>query len=128
MLGDGRTRELVDAYVDAFARGDVDAVAALLAEDAVFSLPPWASWWRGRETIASFARTAVELCPEVRTMPIRANGQAAVADYALDAETGRYLASAIDVFTFEGPLISEITAFVTPEIFARFGLPAELAP
>jgi RNA polymerase sigma-70 factor (ECF subfamily) len=127
MLGDVRTRELVDAYVDAFARGDVGAVAALLAEDAVFSMPPWASWWRGRDTIAGFAKTAVDLCPEVRSVPIRANGQPAVAHYALEAETGRYLASAIDVFTFNGSLIGEITAFVTPEIFALFGLPAELA-
>ena len=30
--------------------------------------------------------------------------------------------------TFEGELIKEITAFVTPEIFPRFGLPAALPP
>ena len=47
-LGDRRVRELVAAYVEAWSKADVDALRALLAEDAVFSMPPWASWWRGR--------------------------------------------------------------------------------
>jgi RNA polymerase sigma-70 factor, ECF subfamily len=127
-LGDKRIRELVQAYVDAWANGDVGAVRALLAEDAVFSMPPWASWWRGRETIAGFAETAAEFCAASRTLPTRANGQPAVAYYHLDAETGRYQATAIDVISFEGSLIKDITGFITPEIFARFGLPGELAP
>jgi RNA polymerase sigma-70 factor (ECF subfamily) len=127
-VGDERIRDLVRAYVDAWASGDVEAVRALLAEDAVFSMPPWASWWRGRETIAGFAPTAAQVCAESRTVPTRANGQPAVAYYHLDAETGRYLATAIDVITLEGALIKEITAFVSPEVFSRFGLPAELAP
>jgi RNA polymerase sigma-70 factor, ECF subfamily len=126
-LGDERIRALVDAYVDAWARGDVEAVRALLAEDAVFSMPPWSSWWRGRETIAGFARTAKEFCAESRTLPTRSNGQPAVAYYHLDAETGRYKAAAIDVITLEGALIKEITAFVSPEVFQGFGLPPELA-
>ena len=127
-LGDKRIRELVEGYVDAWRRGDVEALRALLAEDAVFSMPPWASWWRGRETIAEFAKEAVEFCAEARSVPIRANGQPAVAYYSLDAESGRWRATAIDVITFEGPLIKEITAFITPEIFASFDLPPELAP
>jgi RNA polymerase sigma-70 factor (ECF subfamily) len=126
-LGDERTRELVDAYVDAWQRGDVDGLMALLAEDAVFSMPPWASWWRGRRTIADFASAAVEFCAEARPVAIRANGQSALAYYHRD-ETGRFAAAAIDVITFEGDLIREITAFVTPEIFPRFGLSAELGP
>jgi RNA polymerase sigma-70 factor (ECF subfamily) len=127
-LGDERLRELVQSYVDAWARGDVEAVAALLAEDAVFSMPPWASWWQGRDTIAGFAKTAHEACPETRAVPIRANGQPAVAYYNLDEDTGRYMAAAIDVITLEGPLIKEVTGFILPEIFPRFGLPAEHAP
>jgi RNA polymerase sigma-70 factor, ECF subfamily len=126
-LGDARIRELVAAYVDAWARGDVDAVRALLAEDATFSMPPWAGWWRGRDTIADFAKEAAEFCAKSLTVPVYANGQPAVAYYHLDAETRLYKAAALDVFTLDGPMIADITAFVTPEIFARFGLPAELA-
>jgi RNA polymerase sigma-70 factor, ECF subfamily len=125
-LGDDRLRELVDAYVDAWARADVDALLALLAEDAVFSMPPWPTWWRGREAIAGFAQTARETCPETRRIATRANGQLALASYGLDADSGRWTASAIDVFTFELATIKEITAFVTPEIFPRFGLPDAL--
>jgi RNA polymerase sigma-70 factor, ECF subfamily len=126
-LGDERIRELVAAYIDAWARGDVDAVRALLAEDAVFSMPPWAGWWRGRETIAGFAKEAVEVCAASLAVPTQANGQPAVAYYHLDAETGRYTATAIDVFTIGGELISEITAFVSSDVFSHFAMPPELA-
>jgi len=125
-LGDERVRALVDAYVDAWARGDVDAVRALLAEDAVFSMPPWSMWWRGRDTIAGFAPDAKDTCVSARTLPIRVNGQPAVAYYAEDQGSGRHLPRAIDVLTLEGALIKEITAFITPEIFPRLGLPPEL--
>jgi RNA polymerase sigma-70 factor (ECF subfamily) len=126
VLGDDRIRELVEAYVDAWRRGDVEALHALLAKDAVFSMPPWPSWWQGRETIAGFAKEAVEYCPESRSTPTRANGQVALAYYQLDGETGRFTPAALDVLTFSGTEIVEITAFVTPEIFPRFGLPEEL--
>jgi RNA polymerase sigma-70 factor, ECF subfamily len=125
-LGDDRVRELVSAYVDAWASGDVNALRALLAADVVFSMPPWASWWRGRETVAAFAKEAVEYCAEARAVPTRANGQPAIAYYILDAETESYRATAIDVLTLEGAQVKEITAFVTPEVFARFGLPPVL--
>jgi RNA polymerase sigma-70 factor, ECF subfamily len=127
-LGDERVRALVDAYVDAWARRDVEAIAALLAEDAVFSMPPWPAWWQGRETIAGFANATHDECPEARMVPITANGQPALAGYLLDSKTGQYCAAAIDVLTLEGGLVKEITAFGTPELFPRFGLPTELAP
>ena len=125
-LGDERIRELVDAYVDAWRRHDVDALRALLAEDAVFSMPPWAAWWRGRDTIAGFAKPSDECIGETLPTPFRANGQVAVAGYQLDEATGRFKATAIDVLTLDGSLIKEITAFILPEAFARFGLPPEL--
>ena len=126
-VGDRRIRELVAAYVEAWAKGDVAAVRALLAEDAVFSMPPWQSWWRGADTIATFAKEAVESCSASLAVPVSANGQVAVAYYMLNAETGRYRATAIDVLTLDGRAITEITAFITPDVFARFGLPDELA-
>jgi RNA polymerase sigma-70 factor, ECF subfamily len=127
-LGDKRSRELVEAYVDAWRRGDIAALRTLLAEDVVFSMPPWPTWWRGRETIAGFAKAALEVCPETRTLQARANGQLALAHYGLDGESGRYLPAAIDVVTLEDGRIKEITAFVSPELFPSFGLPPELAP
>src|SRR5262249_44556449 len=112
LLGDERVRELVDAYVEAWARGDVDAVRALLAEDAVFSMPPWSMWWRGRDTIAGFVPEAKDICAGARALPIRVNGQLAAAYYGEDADTGRHLPLAIDVFTLAGGPVKEITTFV----------------
>src|SRR5215831_10539454 len=88
-LGDERVRELVEAYIEAWSRRDVDAVAALLVEDAVFSMPPWSRWWRGREMIAGFAGD--ESCAEIRAVATRANGQPAVASYGFDEKTGRFV-------------------------------------
>jgi hypothetical protein len=108
------------------ARRDVDAVAALLVEDALFSMPPWSAWWRGREMIAGFAGD--ESCSEAHMVATRASGQPALASYAFDAKTGRFVAAAIGVLTLEGALIRGMTAFVSPEMFPRFNLPQELAP
>jgi RNA polymerase sigma-70 factor, ECF subfamily len=127
LLGDRRAREIVDAYVDAWTRRDVETLRTLLAEDAVFSMPPWPAWWRGRDAIAAMLRLGADTCPEARAVPTRANAQPAVAYYSLDAPSGRYLAAAIDVFTLDGEAIADITGFVAPRMFADFGLPAELA-
>jgi RNA polymerase sigma-70 factor (ECF subfamily) len=128
LLGDQRVKEIVEAYVDAWMRRDVEALRLLLAEDAVFSMPPWASWWSGRDAIAAMLRAGVDTCPESRPVPTWANGQPAIAYYVLDAETGRYLPGALDVYTFNGDSITDITGFVMPRLFAHFGLPAELTP
>src|SRR5436309_14527356 len=53
-LGDDRVRELVEGYVDAWERADVDAAVAMLAEDASFAMPPLQTWFRGREALRIF--------------------------------------------------------------------------
>jgi RNA polymerase sigma-70 factor, ECF subfamily len=126
-LGDERVKELVNAYVDAWMRRDVDALRSLLAEDAVFSMPPWPGWWRGRDEIIALVETTAGSCPESRSVLTHANGQPAIASYTLDPETERYVASAIDVLTLDGAVIKDITAFIAPSMFAAFGLDAELA-
>jgi RNA polymerase sigma-70 factor, ECF subfamily len=126
-LGDDEARRIVEAYLDAWNRRDFGKLRALLAEDAVFSMPPWPIWWRGRETIAAFGENAVDECAVHLTVPTQANGQPAIAYYQLDEDTGRYVPAAIDVYALDGGLISQITGFVAPELFPQFGLPAELA-
>ena len=78
------------------------------------------------QVVAGFAKAAVEICGGARPLASRANGQVAVAYYQRDAKTGRYAPAALDVLTFEGDLIKEITAFVAPDLFPRFGLPASV--
>ena len=51
-LGDDGLREVVERYIDAWERGDVGAILALLAEDATFTMPPLPTWYRGHAAIA----------------------------------------------------------------------------
>jgi RNA polymerase sigma-70 factor, ECF subfamily len=126
-LGDGGVREIVERFVEAFERGDVDAIIALLAEDATFEMPPYPAWYRGRAAIADSWLMPDAPPGGLRYLPTRANGQLALGTYALDPERGRYLAIALDVLTLRGRRIAAVTAFRTPELFPRFGLPGELA-
>jgi RNA polymerase sigma-70 factor, ECF subfamily len=120
-LGDQRVRAIVAGYLDAWERGDVDALAAMLAEDATFQMPPYPTWWRGREVIAAFAAQ-----PRHRYLPTQANGQAANAAYRWDVQKGSYVAEALEVLTLEGTRVKEMTAFMMPAVFPRFGLPDQL--
>ena len=120
-LGDERVRAIVNGYLDAWERGDVAALAAMLAKDATFSMPPYPTWWRGREVIAAFAAEPIH-----RYLPTQANGQAANAAYRWDAHQGSYLAEALEVLTLEGTQVKQMTAFMMPAVFQRFGLPGKL--
>jgi RNA polymerase sigma-70 factor (ECF subfamily) len=126
-LGDARMRELVARYMDAMERADVDAVLALLVDDPTWSMPPMATWYRGRDAIAAFLREHA-FSQRWRHLPTRANGQLAVGCYAWDDACARYRAEVVDVLTLDGDRIREVTAFVSPAVPPRFGLPLTLAP
>lgn len=116
-LGDEQTRALVDRYVDAWLREDVDAVVAMLAEDATFAMPPLASWFGGREEIARFlAGFPLSGAWRWKTVLSHANGQPAIGFYAWDDEAGAYLPFALNVLTFRGTEISDVVAFVARSI------------
>jgi RNA polymerase sigma-70 factor (ECF subfamily) len=124
-LGDDGLRELVEAYVDAWERGDVEAVVAMLVDDATIAMPPMPLWYSGREAIAVFL-TKWALKERWRFVPVRANGQLAFGTYIWDAEKRNYIASAVDVLNLRGAQVEAITAFITPEVFRGFGLPDDL--
>jgi RNA polymerase sigma-70 factor, ECF subfamily len=124
-LGDDNVRDLVERYIGAWERGDVEAIVAMLVEDAEIAMPPMPLWYRGRDAIAVFL-TDWALQERWRFVPVRANGQLAFGTYSWDAEKGTFIASAVDVLTMRGAQVEAITAFVTPEVFGAFGLPDEL--
>jgi RNA polymerase sigma-70 factor, ECF subfamily len=125
LLGDERLRDLVERYMDAWERGDLEAIVSMLTEDARFSMPPEPTWYRGRDAIATFLADAA-LRDRWRFIPVRANGQVAFATYRWDAATARYRVTAVDVLTLRGTRVSAVTAFNTPALVAQFGLPDEL--
>jgi RNA polymerase sigma-70 factor (ECF subfamily) len=113
-LGDEKVRALVEAYVDAWERGDVETVVAMLTEDAAFSMPPLRSWFRGHEALRVFlAGWPLSGAWRWRPVETRANGQPALAFYAWDDDEQAYLAFALNVLTFRGERISDVTAFVS---------------
>ena len=89
-------REIVERYVEAWDSGDPDAVVAMLAEDAAFSMPPHATWFRGRDAILEFLPRGPLSIPR-RFLPLRANGQPAFAHLPLGGGRGRWLGNAIHV-------------------------------
>jgi RNA polymerase sigma-70 factor (ECF subfamily) len=116
-LGDERVREIIDAYVDAWQRGDVDAVVAMLTEDAAFTMPPMSTWFGGREEIAIWL-AASPLSGDWRwkPLPAQANGQPALAFYSWDDEQSCYLPFALNVLSFRGEQISSVDCFITRSI------------
>jgi RNA polymerase sigma-70 factor (ECF subfamily) len=151
-LGDRRLTEIVDGYVEAWERGDVDEVVSRLAEDATFAMPPLRTWFRGRDALTIFlAGWPLSGAWRWRHVRVRANGQEALAFYSWDADLDSYEPFALNLLTLRGALISDVTAFVTrstrlaerevyarwPEqpadpsrltgFFERFGLPERLS-
>lgn len=127
-LGDRGLCELVDRYVEAWERCDVDAFTALLVEDATFAMPPLATWYTPRETITSWAReSSMSGAWRWRTVLTRANAQPALAFYAWHDPAGEYLPFALNVLSLRGGLVSDVTAFIVrstdspePEAYIRF--------
>jgi len=127
-LGDDAVRELVDRYVDAWERNDVEAFAAMLAEDATFAMPPLASWYRSREGIAIWAANSpMSGAWRWRTIVTRANGQLALGFYASSEEDEGYRAFALNVLTLRGDRVSDVVAFIArsaeprdAEVFERY--------
>jgi RNA polymerase sigma-70 factor (ECF subfamily) len=127
-LGDERLRGLIDRYVDAWERCDVRAFTGLLVEDATFAMPPLATWYTPRDTIAHWAsHSAMSGAWKWRTVVTKANAQPALAFYAWDDPAGAYLPFALNVLTLRGELVSDVTAFIVrstdapePEAYTNF--------
>jgi RNA polymerase sigma-70 factor (ECF subfamily) len=124
-LGGEAAGAIVSRWSDAWQAGDVDAIVALLADDARYSMPPLPQWYRGREEIRAFLAGG-PLRSRWRFLPTTANGQLAFGTYLWDDAAGVYVPGGLDVLTLRGAHVTEVTAFLTAD-FSRFGLPAAIA-
>jgi RNA polymerase sigma-70 factor (TIGR02960 family) len=123
-----RERELVGRFAEAFESGDVDAIVALLTDDAWLTMPPVPLQYQGPAAIGRFLATvplggALE---RFRLVATRANGQPAFGFYIRDASCPIARAAGVMVLTLEGDRVSAITAFHDTSALARFGLPRML--
>jgi RNA polymerase sigma-70 factor, ECF subfamily len=128
-LGDEVLRDVVDRYVEAWEQGDVNAVVAMLTDDATFAMPPRRTWYAGRDAIATFlAARPLAGDRSWRLLPTHANGQVAFGHYMWDGTREGFTPHGVNVVTLHGPRIGGITAFLSPEAFARFRLPDAVQP
>ena len=121
-------RALLSRFADAFQGGDVDAVVALLTDDAWIRMPPEPHEYQGRPAIAAFLRSRLiwRGGRTVRLVPTRANGQPAFAYYIDDAHAGVARAGGVFVLSLDGGEISAITRFGDLAVLPYFGLPRTL--
>jgi RNA polymerase sigma-70 factor (ECF subfamily) len=127
-LGDEAIRQAVGRFVTAWESGDVESIRAQLAEDAVLAMPPWPTWFRGRDHVADFLGRA-PLIPERRwrLRPTTANGQIALGAYRTEGPEP-FTAEGIVVLSFTaGGQIAQLDSFREQRLFAGFGLPMDLA-
>jgi RNA polymerase sigma-70 factor, ECF subfamily len=121
-------RELLARYVDAFQRYDMEALTALIHEDATQSMPPYELWLSGREDILGWWVGLGAACRGSRVIPaVDANGSPAFGQYK-PSETGSgYDPWALQVLEVADGRIVEFTFFLdTARIFPLFGLPPRL--
>jgi RNA polymerase sigma-70 factor (ECF subfamily) len=125
--GSAREQELVQRFTQAYEAGDVQAVVALLTEDARLITPPVPLRYQGREPIAQFlAATGVRPGLAARLIPTRANGQPAFGLYIRDPQARVAHASGLLVLTLAGTQISAMTGFLDNSTLPFFGLPRTL--
>jgi RNA polymerase sigma-70 factor, ECF subfamily len=112
--------------VTAFEAYDVDRLVALLADDAVFSMPPYELWLQGAASVEQWWRGPGEVCRDSRALVTSANGRAAAAVYH-PVDVGRWEPFALHVLEVVDERVAAITHFMGAAVFAEFGLPPFLS-
>ena len=119
--------DLLARYVEAFEAYDMDALTALIKEDAIQSMPPFDLWLRGRDDIFTWWWGPGIGCKGSRVIPTTsANGSPAFGQYKPSPDGG-YEPWALQVLEVAEDGIAELTFFLdTDTLFPLFGLPPRL--
>jgi RNA polymerase sigma-70 factor (ECF subfamily) len=120
---------MLDRYVDAFQRYDMELMVTLLADDALMTMPPFAFWIRGAQNICRWMQEPTpSLCRDSILVPAgQVNGVQAFAQYKPDP-AGGYAPWSLQVHEVSGGRVSRLTFFLdTKWIFAELGLPSHLS-
>jgi RNA polymerase sigma-70 factor, ECF subfamily len=119
---------LLDRYMDAFHRYDVDALVALMREDATLSMPPYTLWLQGHNPIRTWLLGRGAGCRGSRLVPTAACGSPAFGQYRSNGETGGYHPWALIVLEVSGDRITGWNSFLDAEkLFPMFDLPLQFS-
>jgi RNA polymerase sigma-70 factor, ECF subfamily len=126
-LHDDDLKRVVEGYVQAWERKDLEALVSMLAEDAVLAMPPEPQWFAGRDAVGTFlGRFPFGSKTRVRLVPTRVNGQLAFGHYVWNDGAGAYLPGELSVLTLRGREVAELVAFRAPEYFTGLELPSKI--
>jgi RNA polymerase sigma-70 factor (ECF subfamily) len=125
---DESDRELLARYVEAFEAYDMEALTALIREDATQSMPPYELWLAGRENIFRWWLGPGAGCRGSRVIPtVGGNGSPAFGQYRPSESGSGYDPWALQVLEIVDGRIVELTFFLdTKRLFPLFGLPLRL--
>ena len=119
-------QRMLERYVDAFWRKDVDSIVDMLTAEATWDMPPFTSWFRGPANIGWLIGNE---CPgQEHDMPMlstQANGQPAYGLY-MRTPSGDFAPFQLQVLELDGDRVRHVTAFFDHRLFETFGLPARL--
>ena len=122
---DEADKALLARYVAAFEAYDIEALTALIQEDASQSMPPFDMWLSGRDDILRWWFGPGIGCQGSRVIPtVAANGSPAFGQYKPSATGEGYEPWALQVLELANGRIVEFTFFLdTKTLFPLFGLP-----
>ena len=123
-------RMLLDQYVEAFWRKDIDAIVSMLRHEAIWEMPPFLNWYVGAENIGKLISIQ---CPggvnDMVMLPTTANGQPTFALYMRETSgdpDSEFTPFHLQVLDLDGDRVRHVTAFFEKGLFEKFGLPARL--
>ena len=117
---------VLQRFMQAWERADVEALTALLREDARWSMPPAPLWFDGRDAIAGL----LSLFPpsrlgDIRMVATTANRQPSAIGYLRAHGQQEFRLTGLNVLRIENGEIAEITTF-SPALLSAFHLPPTL--
>ncbi|NLG47577.1 RNA polymerase subunit sigma-70 [Gordonia sp. (in: high G+C Gram-positive bacteria)] len=120
-------KQVWDEFCSAFERHDIPGVVGVLADDAIWEMPPFPGWYIGAEEIGvlSLTQCPAKVAGDLKMVKTTCNGQPAAGMYLRDGDVWRRFQ--LDVLTISDGRIVHVGAFFEPELFTMARLPETLA-
>ena len=121
---DAAQRELLECYLDAFTRYDIEGLVKLLHEDATMCMPPYPMWLSGPAQVHAWMTGPGSQCEGSRVVAVEANGMPAFAQWRQTEDKTSYYPWSIHVLEVRDGRIVGLNFFLDAvRLFPLYGLP-----